>query len=869
MSSTSRLFSPRIFLLLALAGSVCAQARFADLGKRHLPHDGARTSQVAIADLNGDGQLDIVTSGVAAGGGSSEVRLYVQVDKAVFAPIGAPIVVLGALTSPPVLADFDGDGDLDLILASAAVAASELYENDGTGVFTRAPGALPIFGGGAMAVGDVDGDGDLDLAVSSFRSPTKLWLNDGAGVFTDVTASQMPFSGFNNTTLAFIDVDQDSDLDLFVGNSTYYIGHLVFPGPNQLFLNVGLGVFIDASGSLPGQVPDNTLHVSVADADGDQWPDLAFAETLGTRLLLNNRLGAFTDASTRLPPGAERAAGLLWVDVDGDLDQDLVLSGAPTRIYRNDSAANFVDVSTTHIPSELGLTGSFAAADVDRDGDVDLVLTAEEQNKLLLNPGDGVFVDATRPQLAPSSPSPQVLGDVDGDGDLDLVLGSPTCCSRPGGLLFLNDGDGGFSPRALPAETEEMLGPLQLIDVDRDGDLDLLFLAMRANPRSMRLRLYSNDGVGGFTDATAGRFPSLAAEPRTMCAGDVDGDGDPDLILAFSPGVDQLYLNDGAGRFSASTGLPQVGGHTNALALGDVDGDLDNDLVLGQADYANFQNRTRLLLNDGSGVFSDATATHMPTVASLTNDVELGDVDGDGALDIVLGSWGSASYPNERHRVFLNDGAGRFRDATSGLLASATAGTYDAHLVDVDDDGDLDLFTGFDAVGEKLLLNDGRGTFVDAAMVFSARPTSPWSYASGDIDGDGDVDLLRAGSLLTNLHRQSHAPQVARLNASYRYDFYSQPGYGTGAHVAVPFLAFARANLPVPPFGVLRLDPATRVSLPIVPLPQPFGTGSLAFHFPDRPALVGLPFFLQALIVPSNPFDARLSNVSSDRARRL
>lgn len=105
--------------------------------------------------------------------------------------------------------------------------------------------------------------------------------------------------------------------------------------------------------------------------------------------------------------------------------------------------------------------------------------------------------------------------------------------------------------------------------------------------------------------------------------------------------------------------------------------------------------------------------------------------------------------------------------------------------------------------------------------------------------------------------------------AAYRIDFHSRPGSGTPG-LALPFLAPAGARLPIPPLGVFRLDPASSIALPSVPIPQPAGVGSLQFPIPNLPILDGLPLYTKALIFTSaSLLDARLTNVETDRIRRL
>jgi hypothetical protein len=125
-------------------------------------------------------------------------------------------------------------------------------------------------------------------------------------------------------------------------------------------------------------------------------------------------------------------------------------------------------------------------------------------------------------------------------------------------------------------------------DVDGDGDPDVVF------GTDGQSRLYRNAGGGTFVDATAGRMPPLEAMTQALALGDVDGDGDLDLVVANdSNQPDSLYLNDGSGTFTHAVGMPQYAENTHAVALGDVDGDADLDVVFGGLP-------SRLYLNSGT-----------------------------------------------------------------------------------------------------------------------------------------------------------------------------------------------------------------------------------------------------------------------------
>lgn len=283
----------------------------------------------------------------------------------------------------------------------------------------------------------------------------------------------------------------------------------------------------------------------------------------------------------------------------------------------------------------------------------------------------------------------------------------------------------GFSRSALPPIPEGY--DLCAGDVDGDGDVDLVV----SNDHSPN-QLLLNDGTGAFVDATAGRlvtpsggFPSNASYEGDLA--DLDGDDDLDLVFCNDHDLaNRVYLNDGLGFFTdvTATALPNHLEWSVDQVLGDFDGDGDVDWYV-----SNF-GTSRLYLNDGHGVFQDATATNLP--AGSGGEVRRGfavDLELDGDLDIVLPR-------NSAAQVLVNQGGAVFTLDRSLLPYSGLI-----HAADVDGNGLVDL-VAFN--GTRLLRNLG-GLVFDTPVLLPA-----FTVTSLDIEGDGDVDLLGSSGLLLN-----------------------------------------------------------------------------------------------------------------------
>ena len=392
-----------------------------------------------------------------------------------------------------------------------------------------------------------------------------------------------------------------------------------------------------------------------------------------------------------------------------------------------------------HLPRFDDLTTAVASGDLDGDGDVDVVFGGRDSwpasNRLYLNDGTGILVDASAGRLPPSNhpTNALALGDVDSDGDLDLVLAIKTNQNR----LFLNDGAGSFvdaTATHMPAESILIDSrAVALGDVDGDGDLDLVF-GNGAGYGAEQDYLYLNDGAGGFVDATATQMPATREPTESIVLADVDGDSDLDLVSKsgiYAPHL-RLLRNDGGGTFSDATSSiqPAIWFRTNDIAVGDVDGDGDNDLVTAR------WGQNGLYLNDGSGAFTEVGAGPLPASIENTIHVTMSDVEGDGDLDLIFGN-------NRSTELYLNDGTGHFGDVTAAQMPNSSATTRKMIVVDIDNDADLDLVG---AGGQnRLLLNDGTGLFVDATAKFlEGSATGFWELV--DVDGDDDTDLIGLGS---------------------------------------------------------------------------------------------------------------------------
>lgn len=342
--------------------------------------------------------------------------------------------------------------------------------------------------------------------------------------------------------------------------------------------------------------------------------------------------------------------------------------------------------------------------------------------------------------------------DADGDGDLDIAVAVENGANR----LYLNDGTGKLSHAAgafgsIKGDNEHV----RVADFDRDGHPDVLFIAEDTEQHA----LFLGDGKGGFKRVSE-RLPATS-QANGVAVGDVNGDGLPDIAVGNTTegkrGVAQpfLWLNDPArpGHFvdATRTHLPRIDVQAQGIVLADLDGDGDLDMTIASQDPIN-----RLLLNDGSGRFIDATDRLGKQVPTETREVHALDANGDGRLDLVffnLTSNNRAWDKDPQTRLLINQGDARFKDETATRLPTHRFSSWGGTVIDFNRDGHPDLVVsaievpGFKPLQVRAWQNDGKGNFADvtAAVIPPATVGRSWSMAKGDLDGDGKPDLFIGG----------------------------------------------------------------------------------------------------------------------------
>ncbi len=678
-------------------------------GPREVVLEGAPSLLLAtgIADLDGDGRQDFLV-------GSNAMTWYRNDPAAGFVSqgrIGDSVNVFGLEG-----ADIDLDGDTDLVVNSSANGLT-WSENLGQAEFGPQQPVLPgVFVGKHVLAGDFDGDGDPDFVVElpqSNGAAQLAWVSNettsGGGVaFGAPVMLSMSQSLLRDVVLA--DLDGDGDDDLLAASTS--AGSVVFYHENTA--NGGFGPRTVLTLEFPA-----ASRIAVSDVDGDGDQDLLATAQAAGRLdwVLNQGNGVFGPLQVGVvAPGQVRALAMLDVNGDGLDDCVLSFSGSPgVAVYVNTGGA-FGPASA--LGTALSNLSKMIPIEIDLDGTLDLFVASS--NGAGWYTGDGTTLGNEQLFAFGIGPAENLsAGDVDGDGDADLLVAPGTSFN---GHVLVENFDGGTLGSASKVFDSLVVGKVIPVDIDLDGDLDLLGLGRFSGLGIIQLA--ENVGHGQFANPEV-IFSHPSTDNPRVAFGDMEGDGDVDLLVTL------IWTSRWEWVVNGPSGLvpgPLLSGPANrdAVGLADLNGDGLSDSVAFESN-GNFS-AIEWRPNLGAGTFGSP----LPITASGINysTFALGDLDGDGDEDLLVsGSLGTS--------LFENTGGGVF--APEALIDPVWA--TDILLRDLDGDGDLDAFlTVILGVAATWMENLGGGNFT-TSMEFPGAGREV--IALEDFDADLDLDVIR------------------------------------------------------------------------------------------------------------------------------
>ncbi len=656
-----------------------------------------KPSSVVSADLDGDGKLDLVTLGegiatfLGKGDGTFAAERRLAAD------------VVGQLAA----ADVDGDGKLDVLAASSARDAIVVLPGSGDGLFGPAH-STPVSAAGKPLVADLNADGRVDVAVLGADNAVKILLGAAGFAFAPATSYGLDSPV---TLLESGDLDGDGKADLVVAgvkdgriHALFGVGDGTFKAPQLLQTVEGLSalavgdlnndgkadIVVDANNQVvvlqrpANHYPQGRAGISVpkaqgplilADVDADDRLDVVVGSApRGTdvHVLLSSSYGRVLGLPQTTTVGEMDAIALGDFDGDGRLDVARASRMSEgVRIFLGLGQGIFRGVG---VEAGAALSG-LIVADLDQDGLDDILGHKTGYNLLSIFTGKYRWDSEQQWDIPADAGSVFAVADLNGDGRQDIAIGS----NRAKNLcLVLSKADGSHTTGLYNFDT--MMDALVLGDWNGDGKIDYAAASRAASD----VTVVQGQGGNGYGDATHYPVPS---GPGQIFAVDMDGDGKKDLLVAGSGSVSYL-ASKGDGTFATAKSISDAGIWAE---VGDFDENGIVDVaVLGLREDV-LSPAIGVLLGSGGGAFA-APKLYPYDDRAEVSDFSVGDVDGDGHLDLML--------PGSRTNgitYWLGRGDGSFAQA------SAPGAPYTpARLADLDHDGRADLIL-FDQNGFSVL----------------------------------------------------------------------------------------------------------------------------------------------------------------------
>jgi hypothetical protein len=717
-------------------------------------------NSVMSADLDGDGDMDVLTSSYFG----NRLVWFENLDG-----IGDDLTlhtISSTIQSPWAVyaADFDGDGDLDVVVASLSGNNVSWYQNtDDNGTFVLKQGMYAVSVNKVMAA-DMDNDGDLDLVWSSSSDGKMKWNknNDGLGTFdsaTNIETNVTTIPGFYPA-----DINGDGALDIV---SAYSISGGGSQGISW-YKNTNNGSGNLGSRLLISNAVNYATSVYAGDLDGDGDMDVASASGSDNKIAWYKNLdgnGTF-GAQQVLSLTANAAAVVRIADVDGDGDMDVIFGSNDNKTigwFKNiDGLGNFS--SEIFIASHSGDIRAIYFSDMDVDGDLDFLTASNIDNNIKLfknTDGTGNFksniltkhIDGGRIVVAE---------DIDGDGDKDIIAASYWDDKIS---WFKNqDGQGNFyNSQKIISTTIDGATSVFVGDVDGDGFKDVLATSYLSNS----VVWYKNtDGLGTFA---APQFidTNLYLASRVYLS-DIDNDGDMDVFALGTTRIAWYENLDGLGGFSSLQTIDDINNFTmHDMDFADLDGDGDLDISV-----AGTYGLMRYLNLNGQGSFGTRQSIGNSTYKSVSTKIT--DIDADGDNDLVyigyIGTTASSSFVCWSENI---DGLGTFGPIQ--IISTILSTPKSVIVADFDADGDMDVASSAQGNGGVIAWyenTDGQGAFANTQQIISQTSNSPFNIFSADIDNNNTLDIVSIsnGDNKISWHKNLGIPTSNSISGTVHFD---------------------------------------------------------------------------------------------------
>ena len=662
----------------------------------------AAAAAEAVGDLNGDSRPDLVVA-VQCNYWTSEGCVAVLLGNG-DGSFQTPVTYSsgGQSAVSVALADLNGDGKVDVVVANqfpdyisnTGVVAVLLGNGDGTlgsPVKYSSGGTSTI----RVAIGDLNGDQKLDLLVSNECAYSSCMIASEAVLLGNGDGTFQPPSSYttgcaNTDDAALADLNGDSKLDVVVVTEANCSSVLMGNGDGSLGSPINLN-----SGRIG-------MSVAVADVNNDGKADLAVANApASVSLELGNGDGTFQPPVTYASGGA--ASSALVGDMNSDGAPDLVVTNQCVgATCQSGSIAVLLGKGDGTFEGLLGQAPGedeeiVAVGDVNGDGEADLIIADQcfsptcDQNavRVLLGKGDATFQISASYATGGMWALATAIADVNGDNKLDIVVASANSAYSAGGILsvLLGNGDGSFHPALTLESGGDGASWVDVADVNGDGKADLIAANicvswMDCNVGNVGILLGNGDG----TFQPAYSFGSGGHYAESAALKDINGDSKPDLIVLntcsddlCNSGTASVFLGNGDGSFQPPVGYSLGPQNSSSLVIADINRDGIPDVIAagsGHTGVTCIEGGLAVLLGNGDGTFQPAIQP-VDTCFGPFQGIAVADYDGDGNLDVASLS---------ANVLLLGKGDGSFNSPV--VLGTAGYGTVTG---DFNHDGKPDL----------------------------------------------------------------------------------------------------------------------------------------------------------------------------------
>ncbi|MFC2150366.1 FG-GAP-like repeat-containing protein [Calditrichota bacterium] len=638
--------------------------------KNSIAEDTDEASSIDVADIDSDGNLDLA---VSIGG---EDKLFIYYDNDGEGDFSHVDLGDGNLPLGVSIFDLDSDGDMDILGTETEADDVIWWKNDGEQSFSKeAVNTNSDLPPTVIAV-DMDCDGDIDaLSTASNTDQVIWWKNNGSESFEAILIDEDFDFAWDVTP---VDLDSDGKVDVVASG--------INADEIAWWHNDGNG---DFTKYIVKSDFDGAYNVAAGDIDGDGDPDLIATAMFADQISWwendgSPLIGDWTEHN--LTSTFDGARNVRLVDLDQDGDCDIIAtafeSGEITWWENTQNSTSKPTWQEADVKTSYGNTTFVMAADIDGDGDSDILSCANTDDKLAWHANDGDEGFTTHFITDNFGAGHEAYpADVDGDGDLDVIA---TAGFDDEISWFRNDGspaDGYWDEFRIGTDLNGA-NSLFPYDIDGDGDLDLFASAIEED----ELYWFENDGSPDDGEWNKETIKDDIYRPACIVGSDIDSDGDIDLIaISYSSG-DLIWLeNDGDGDFEDHTITNSFGGTANSIVAADMDNDGDIDIAACSAS----DDEITWWENDGSPADGGWNEHLISNDQASPSDLFMADADNDGDMDIF-----SSDRDEDAVYWYENDGYPANGGWTAHQVATDWNGAYSIAVCDLDQDGDNDVIGG-------------------------------------------------------------------------------------------------------------------------------------------------------------------------------